>query len=364
MSTIAAETPHAPDEARRKVARALALGKRRSIRVSLVLAVVTFATFGVGVSVGDFPIPLRNVVPAIFGFGDEAMAIVAHELRLPRAIAGVLVGAAFGLSGAIFQAVIRNPLASPDILGITYGGSAGAVFVITVGADGFVPNRVLEASFWLMFGAAFLGACVMALLIYGLAYRQGVSPYRFVLVGIGLAFVAAALIQFMLTRTDIYSAAIATLWLTGSLNAVGWESVYPTLIALGVLGVATLLLSGRLRILQLGDDAAYGLGVSVERARFMLVLVAVGLIGIGTAVAGPIAFVAFMAPPIARRLTRAPVTLVPAALVGALMVLLADLIGRRIFDATEIPVGVVTGMVGAPYLLWLLTQSNRVGRGG
>lgn len=364
MAAADAFTAPSTSEALRAVGRARASSRARFVVVSLTLAAATFATFCVSVSVGEFPIPLRDVVPAIFGFGDETAATVAHELRLPRALAGLLVGACFGLSGAIFQAVARNPLASPDILGITYAGSAGAVFAITARSTGFDPGREFAGTFSVVAAAAFLGAFVMTLAIYGLAYRQGVSPYRFVLVGIGLSFIGVAVINYLLTRADIYSAASATLWLTGSLSSVTWDTVSPLAVALLGLATVVLVLTGRLRVLQLGDDAAKGLGVSVERARLALILVAVALAGLGTASAGPIAFVAFMAAPIARRLTRTSLTLLPAALTGALLVLLADLVGRRLFAPDEIPVGIVTGIIGAPFLLWLLARANQIGRGG
>jgi iron complex transport system permease protein len=336
------------------VARAHAASRARPRRVCLVLAAATFVVFCVSVSVGDYPIALTDVVPAMLGFGDQATVIVAQDLRLPRAVNGLLVGAVLGMSGAIFQAVARNPLASPDILGVLYGSAVVAVFVITT----------VGASFALLYAGALAGALGMGVLVYVLAYRSGVSPYRFVLVGMSLGLMASSVTFVLITRGDIYSAAQATVWLTGSLNSVGWETVVPTGAIALVLVPATLVLSGRLRTLQLGDDLGRGLGVEVERSRLALLMAAMGLAGAGTAAAGPVAFVAFMAAPIARRLTRAPLTLVPSALTGALLVLLADLLGRRLFAPSEIPVGVITGIAGAPYLLWLLARTNRVGKGG
>jgi iron complex transport system permease protein len=346
------------------VDRALSSSRTRSVWISLILAGAVLAAMCVSMSVGDYPIPLRDVVPAVLGSADATTVTVARDLRLPRVLTGLLVGLVFGLSGAIFQAVARNPLASPDILGIMYAASAGAVFAITARKGGFTPGQEYEGTFSLMASAAFVGALVMALAIYGLAWRQGVTPYRFVLVGIGLSFIGVAIINYLLTRADIYSAATAILWLTGSLSAVGWDVVQPLAIGLVVLAAALFALAGRLRTLQLGDDTAKGLGVRVESSRFALIIVAVALAGLGTAAAGPIAFVAFMGAPIARRLTRTPLALVPAALTGALLVTVADLAGRRLFAPDEIPVGVVTGVIGAPFLLWLLIRANKVGQGG
>jgi iron complex transport system permease protein len=323
-------------------------------RVGALLAVAVATAFAVNVSVGDFPIPLRDVVPAIFGHGDEGAVFVAHELRLPRALTAVLAGAAFGISGAIFQAVARNPLASPDILGILAGASAGAVFAITVA----------DATFEVVAAGAFGGALGIAAAIYLLAYRQGVSSYRFVLVGIGLGGAATALTSYLVVEAELFEAQEAVVWLTGSLNAAGWETAVPLAVAVAALVPAALAPANRLRVLQLGDDTAKALGVNVERSRLALLLVAVALAGVATAAAGPIAFVAFLAPPIARWLVRAPMTLVPAALVGALIVLAGDLAGRRLFAPTEIPVGIFTGVCGAPYFAWLLARANRTGSGG
>lgn len=333
---------------------ARAVGRARSISVAVGLSVAIVIVFCVSVSVGDFPIPLADVVPAIFGFGDADSDFIVRTLRLPRALTAVLVGAAFGLSGAIFQSLARNPLASPDIIGVTAGASAAAVFVIV-----FVGGSHVVVSL-----AAFIGALATATAVYLLAFKRGMSPYRLVLVGIGIGAVLSAITSYLLTRAEIYDAQRATVWLTGSLNGRGWEHVRPVAVSLAVLLPVLLWLSRPLRIMQLGDDAARGLGVPVERTRMGLVVAGVALAAVATASAGPIAFVAFVAAPIARRLTRSPLTIIPAALTGALLVLASDLVGRRTFAPTELPVGVITGLVGAPYLLWLLARSNRIGRGG
>jgi iron complex transport system permease protein len=333
-------------------ARRRALTRTASVNVVLVLALL--AAFCVSISVGDFPIALRDVVPAIFGHGDEQSDFIVRTLRLPRAITGALVGTAFGISGAIFQSIARNPLASPDIIGIDAGASAAAVFCIVV----------LDTTAGTTAAGALIGALLTAIVIYVLAWKQGVSPYRLVLVGIGIAAMLTAATQYMLTRAEIFEAQRAVVWLTGSLNGRSWGHVRTIGTTMLLLVPIVVALSSRLRIMQLGDDAAKGLGVPVERSRLALVIVAVGLAAMATASAGPIIFVAFVAAPIARRLTHTPLALTSAALVGALIMLLSDLVARRLFAPTELPVGVVTGVVGAPYLLWLLARSNRTGRGG
>jgi iron complex transport system permease protein len=329
-------------------------GSRRAVAVSLVLLALTFLAFCVSISVGDFPIPLGEVVATLVGRGSDDAGFVVRELRLPRAVAAVVVGAAFGFSGAIFQALARNPLASPDLIGITAGASASAVFVIVIlGGTGLMVSA-----------GAFLGALLTAAVIYLLASKRGVSAYRLVLVGIGVGAVLFSVTSYLLTRAEIYDAQRATVWLTGSLSGRGWEQLRPVAAAMVVLVPTVLGLARPLRALQLGDDTARGLGVGVERSRVALIFVAVGLAAVATAAAGPVAFVAFIAAPIARRLVDAPLTLVPAALTGALLVLTADIVARRAFAPIELPVGVVTGLIGGPYLLWLLARANRVGRAG
>lgn len=355
MTTFAGSDYARFSDARRTVSRARTAGRLRSLKVGLVLSVGIVAMLVASMSVGDFEVPLGDVLPAVFGSGDPSAVLVVQDFRLPRALTGFLVGAAFGLSGAILQALARNPLASPDVLGFGAGAAAAAVFVIvTVDAT---SRHAVE-------GAAIGGALVTAALVYVLAYRNGISPYRLVLVGIGIGAVAQALTAYLLTRTFVAEASQAVAWLAGSLNARTWQNVLTVGLPLLVLVPALLLLAQPLRALQLGDETARGLGVPVERSRLGLLFVCVCLIAVGTAAAGPVAYVAFVSPPIARRLTRASgVTLIPAALTGALLVLGADLVAQHLFG-TELPVGIVTGVIGGTYLLWLVARSNRIGLSG
>jgi iron complex transport system permease protein len=337
------------------VARSRRRTHERTTLVAGALVIGVFAAFCFSVSVGDFPIRVLDVVPALIGSGNEETRFIVRELRLPRALTGLLVGAAFGCSGAIFQTLARNPLASPDIIGISAGASTGAVAAIVLFHAGATTVAL----------AAFCGALATALAIYVLAYKRGISAYRLVLVGIGLGAVCASLTSYLLTRAQIFQAQRAQVWLVGSLNGSRWEDVRMLVATLLVLTPAAALLARPLRALQLGDDVARGLGVGVQRAYTALLLTGVGLAAVGTAAAGPIAFVAFAAPAITRRLAPAAgITLFPAALAGALLVLVADVMGRRVLEPNGLPVGVVTGILGAPYLLYLLARANRIGSGG
>lgn len=333
---------------------------RRSLRVrtnavTAALAAGVVAALCVALSYGDVVIPLPDLLATLGGGGNGGTRFVLFDLRLPRAVTGLLVGIAFGMSGAVFQTLLRNPLASPDVIGISAGASSCAVLATMVlGLSGFALSL-----------SALVGAVLAAVLIYALAWRRGVSGYRLVLVGIGVGALLSSLISYLMTNSEVTEAQTALVWLAGSLNERTWSEVWPLLAALVVLLPATLLTARTLRPLELGDETATGLGTRVQWSRLGLLGCAVALAGVATAAAGPVAFVAFVSAPIARRLMpgRGP-ALVPSALTGALVVLVADFAAQHLLGPTQFPVGVITSVVGAPYLLWLLGRTNRVGRGG
>lgn len=328
--------------------------RRRTVLVVVGLLVFLLAMFCLAMILGDFPISIQQVWLSLTGRGTRTTDFIVHELRLPRAVTALAVGVCFGLSGAIFQSMVRNPLASPDIIGITSGASAAAVIAILIlHLGGFAVSTF-----------AFVGALGTALAIYLLAWKQGVAGYRLVLVGIGIAAMLGAVIDYLMTRAQVWDAQVALLWLTGSLNGASATEMRP-LLALMLVTVPLALWAGKsLGGLQLGDDAATAVGVRVERSRLLLILIGVALASIATAAAGPIAFVAFVSGPIARRLTNGTgIALIPAALVGAAVVIAADVAGQHLLPV-QLPVGILTAAVGAPYLLFLLVRSNRIGHGG
>jgi iron complex transport system permease protein len=327
----------------------------RSVVVTLALLAVGLAVFAWSLTVGDFPVPLRDVLASLAGRGDEGSDFVLRTLRVPRGLVAMLVGAAFGLSGAIFQRIARNPLASPDVIGINAGAAAGAVLVIVV-LDG-TSNQVT----WGALG----GSLLTSLAIYLLSFKRGVTGYRLVLMGIGATAVLTSATSYLLTRAEIYEAQRAMVWLTGSLNARSWDHVRPMTWALAVLVPAAVVLARHVRALDLGDDAATGLGGRVGGVRSGLLLTGVALAAIAVACAGPIAFVALVSPQVARRLVRgSSAALLPSGAFGALLLVASDLLARRLFAPTEMPVGIVTAVLGAPYLLGLLARANRIGSAG
>lgn len=327
----------------------------RAILITVVLSVLAFIVLCWAVAVGDYPISVREVVRTLAGYGVDPNRLVIHEIRLPRAALAASIGAAFGVSGGVFQRITGNPLASPDLIGVNAGAAASAVAVIVLFSGS--PTQVA-------FGALG-GATVSALAVYLLAWKSGVSTYRLILIGIAIGAFMSAVTAWLLTRADIYDASRAAVWLAGDVSGTGWEDVQPLWVALAVLVPAALVLARQLRMLELGDDAAKALGTHVERVRGLLLLVGVGLAAVSVSASGPITFVALASPQIARRMTGGrTVGLLPSAAFGALLLGLADLIAKRIIAPGELPVGIVTAVLGAPYLLFLLAWSNRVGRGG
>ena len=353
-----AVAPRAPDGSIVLRSERLGFSARIPVRplvVTSVLLAVALVVFAWSLAVGEFPIPFGDVVATLAGQGQPDTDFVVRTLRLPRGLAAVLVGAAFGLSGAIFQRIARNPLASPDIIGVTSGAAACAVLTIVV-LDG-TANQVTIG--------ALVGATVTSIAVYLLSYRGGVTGYRLVLVGIGVTAMLTATTSYLMTRAEIYDAQRAMVWLTGSLNGRGWDQVRPLAWALVLLTPVALALGRHLRMLDLGDDAAAGLGTRVEGVRSGLLLIGVVLAAIAVSCAGPIGFVALVSPQIARRLVRgSSAALLPSAAVGAALLAASDLVARRVFAPTELPVGIVTAVLGAPYLLWLLARANRIGSAG
>ncbi len=328
----------------------------RARSVSVVLLALVVAMFALTLSYGDFQISLVDVVKSLLGQATPpGVDYIMHDLRLPRASVATLAGLAFGLAGAIFQQLLRNPLASPDVIGVSQGATTAAVVTVLVfGLDGGVVAA-----------AGLAGAVLTAIAIYALSWRKGVGGYRLILVGIGIGTALTSVTSYILTRSDVKVAAEALIWLTGSVNGRTWAQIVPLAVAVVILVPLALVLGRALSGLQLGDDLAKAFGVRVELSRFALLLTGVGLAGMATSAAGPIAFVAFMSGPIAVRLVGGgrPV-LIQAALVGALLVLVSDFIGSHLLGSRQFPVGVVTGVIGGPYLLWLLATANRSGRGG
>ncbi|RBQ16177.1 iron ABC transporter permease [Spongiactinospora rosea] len=328
--------------------------RRRAAHRRLVvatLAVLVAAAFALTLMAGQTFYPPGDVIGVILGERVPGATFTVGRLRLPRAVLAVVAGFGFGMAGVTFQTMLRNPLASPDIIGISSGASAAAAIAIVSLSLGGAEVSVL----------AIACALAVALLVYVLAFRDGVAGTRLILIGIGIAAIMDSVTAYVLSRAAEWDLQEATRWLTGSLNGTTWAEVLPAVIATAVLAPVLLARGRDLTALRLGDDTASALGVRVERTRIVVIVAAVGLIAFATAASGPIAFVAFLSGPIAARLTGVGGSpLVPSGLVGALLVLVADFAGQFAFD-TRFPVGVVTGVLGAPYLVYLIVRTHRAG---
>lgn len=322
--------------------------RRPQRRLALLLAALgalLVALFLLCVLGGDYTITFGDFLAILGGKDIPAASFILMDSKLPQALLGVLVGVAFGTGGALFQSTLRNPLASPDMLGISAGASAaGVVAIVVFGVSGLALSA-----------AGVIGAVLVAVAIRLAAGRDG--GYRLVLVGVTAAAGLLALIQYLFTRADEYDAQLALRWMVGSLSAADWTSIRIVAIALAVLLPLVALAARDQRALQLGPDIATELGIGARRTDVLLLL-GVLVTALGVAAAGPVAFVAFAAGPIARSLNRGRTTIVGAALVGAVITVGASYPAAYALPGTHLPVGVVTGAFGAPFLLWLLASGR------
>ncbi|MBF6285638.1 FecCD family ABC transporter permease [Nocardia cyriacigeorgica] len=335
--------------------RARAAGFTAMIGVRTVIACLVLVALALLVAVlalgsGDAPIPPDRVVRAIV-VGDQRFdRLVVWEWRFPRVLLALVLGAALGVSGAILQSVTRNPLGSPDIVGFGTGAYTGALIVMLVLGGGEFQTAA----------GALAGGLAAAVAIQLLALRHNVSGFRLILVGIGVSAMLASVNAWLILRADLVSAMGAAAWGMGSLSGLTWAQVTPAIVLLTILSLAMIPLAARLRMLELGDDLASSFGIPVRRTRLMLIFLSVALTAVATAVAGPIAFIALAAPQLGRRLARTPsVALLPAAAMGALLLITSDWLAQRLFAPTTLPVGVVTVSIGGLYLAYVLVAEAR-----
>ncbi|WP_067689592.1 FecCD family ABC transporter permease [Nocardia jejuensis] len=327
----------------------------------IALVAILLGLFALDIAIGEFRIPLGRVLDVLGGGGTRAQRFVILDSRLPRVLTAVVVGAALGLAGAVTQSILHNPLASPDILGITSGASVGAVAML-VGLGGVSTGTAaaLGVSF-----AALIGGLLTAVLIYLLAWGRtttgdgGVMGFRLVLIGIGVNAALLSVVSWLLTRATLTDASHAQLWLSGSLNSADWSTLIPATVGLGIALVVCAGSARTLAALRFGTDTTRVLGVRIQTQQGILIAAAVAAAALATAAVGPLGFVGLAAPQIARRLLRTPgEPIIASALVGAIAVVGADLVARTLFPI-DVPVGVVTAAVGGPFLLVLLVRTNR-----
>ncbi|WP_096190180.1 FecCD family ABC transporter permease [Evansella halocellulosilytica] len=327
------------------------IDRKPAFIIVILLLAVLFACI-IGPSLGYRLLSPVEVIQTIFGNSNEGSEFIVFHSRLPRTLVSLLVGAALGVSGVILQGVVRNPLAAPDIIGVTGGASVAAVGFLT-----FLSGTVSIG--WLPV-AAITGALLVSFLIYILAWKSGITPIRLVLIGIGISAIMGAGTTFMIVASSAITANQAYLWLTGSIYGASWDDIYAMLPILLLFIPITLIFSNSLNSQQLGDDTAAGLGVRIQVDRLILLFISVVLAGSAVAIAGAIGFVGLIAPHIARTLVGRTYgsLIIASALVGALLLFAADLTARTMFYPVDIPAGVFTAGIGAPFFLYLLYRNR------
>lgn len=325
--------------------------RRRFITMTSVLVLISIALCCTMLMLGNTIYPVKDVVRVLLGEQVQGASFAVQTIRLPRMLAGAFAGFSFGAGGYIFQTMLRNPLANPNVIGVTAGSSAAAVFCIIV----------LNASNAFISIASVIGGLTTVLVIYFLSKGSSFSIGRLILIGIGIQAMLTAVINYLMLIGKTNDIPTAMRWLSGSLNGAKMENLYPLIIIVCICTPILLYFGKRLEMLELGEQAATSLGVNTNRTRVVLMISSVLIIALATATTGPIAFVAFLAGPIAKKLVGVGFSnIIPAGLIGVILVLASDLIGQFAFVA-RYPVGVITGIIGAPYLIYLLIKINRKG---
>lgn len=287
---------------------------------------------------------------ALFGPDTGLAHTVIFQWRAPRVVTAVLVGAGLALSGAFFQSLTRNPLGSPDIIGFSAGAYTGVIVALLAGYGGFVYQMA----------GALVGGLVTAVAVLLLSVRARIDGLRIILVGLGISAMLSALNRWLISRGELDTVLSAASWGAGSVNGMRWGIAFPACVFLAVVSVGALLLRRQLDVLALGDDTATGLGLRTNVLKLVLLLVGIVLVAATTAVVGPVSFVALAAPHLAQGITRAQRTpLVTTGLVGALLLLVADILAQRLFHPVQLPVGLVTVVIGGLYLLFIIAHSAR-----
>ncbi|MDE3721823.1 iron chelate uptake ABC transporter family permease subunit [Nocardiopsis sp. N85] len=335
------------------VLRVAGASPRSSLRASAVHGLLLLLLLGcllAALSMGSRPLTPVEVIAALAPDAHGPNRLVVVEWRAPRAVAAVLFGACLGLSGALFQSLTRNPLGSPDVIGLNTGAHTGVVCVLLLGGGGHAASA----------GGAVLGGLGAALLVYLLALRQGMRGFRLIIVGIAISAMLTSVNTWFSVKADLDMALRVAVWGAGTLNGAAWPPVAVSVVGAALLVLVMPVLGPRMRQLELGDDTASMSGVPVERTKVLMVVVGVGFTSVVTAVTGPISFVALAAPQIARRLTGRGGTVDPlgAALVGAVLLSTADLVAQHALPNTVLPVGAVTVCLGGAYLVWLLVRES------
>ncbi|WP_259391368.1 iron ABC transporter permease [Paenibacillus sp. 1011MAR3C5] len=321
----------------------------------LMLTILLLLVILLSIGLGSLHVSVSDVLRTLIGLGEQKYELIVFQLRMPRIAASVLVGAAMAISGTILQALIRNPLASPDLLGTTSGATAAVVAFITI-MNGQV-NVV-----WMPI-VAMAGGCIASAITYSLAWRNGSSPLRMAMIGVSVSSAMGALTIYFTLAGPIYLVSQALGWMAGTVYGTSWTHVWYLAPWVIIGGIVAWVQSRSLNVLELGDRIAIGVGMRVERNRFLFIILAVILASAAVGIAGGISFVGLMAPHMARKLVgnHNGAIVAASALLGALFVLLADLVGRTLFVPLDIPAGIFTAILGAPFFIYLMYRHRHHG---
>ncbi|WP_070971609.1 iron-enterobactin ABC transporter permease [Vibrio sonorensis] len=322
---------------------------KRSLKWCLLLTLTAFVIATFALVTGQLKTSFSELHEIVFGGGDKFIRAVVVEWRLPRLTASLVFGAALGVSGALFQSLIRNPLGSPDIIGFNTGAYTGALLVIIVLGGNYIQIAL----------GAIAGGIISAAAVYLLAFKQGVKGFRLIIIGIGISAMLSAFNTWLMITSSLESAMTAAVWGSGSLNGMSWDKVIPSFSFIFFALIATAYLTRNMNILEMGDDSANVLGIDSERTRQLAMFCGVVLTAAVTATAGPISFIALVAPQLAKAVTKeGGVALVPSALMGATLLILADFTAANLFAPNQLPVGIVTISIGGVYLIYLLIRQS------
>ncbi|PKG25307.1 FecCD family ABC transporter permease [Niallia nealsonii] len=332
------------------------LDKKSAIKISI-LFLLTVLVFIISAGLGGMAINPLAVLHVFFGGGTDLEKLVVLNFRLPRIVLAGIAGMALAVAGGMLQGMVKNPLASPDIIGITAGASTAVVGFLSIFSD---KNHALTVSIQWLPVAAFFGATIIGFTVYLLSWKNGVTPVRLVLIGIGISAFMQALTTLFMILGPIYRASEANIWITGNVSGASWEQIWIMLPWSIVFLAIAFAVARHVNIQELGEDIAAGVGSHVQKSRFLLLLISTCLVAGAVAFVGGIGFVGLMAPHIARRLVGSSFgALLPtSAFIGALVLMVADLIGRTAFSPLEVPAGVFTAAIGAPYFIYLLFKSK------
>lgn len=333
--------------------------EKRTALIVLFAFILAILSILFSLSVGQKNLPIVKVIQILLSLDNGGDALIVNILRLPRTLVAFFVGTSLGLSGAILQGVVKNPLAAPNIIGLTDSGSVGALLFLTLFTD--PKNNSLTTSIFYMPVFAFAGAFLAVILVYFLAFKKGVTPYRLIMVGIAISGAAKALTSILIINGPVIFIKEAQLWITGTVYGTNWTHVQLLSIWFLFLFILTLIFIRELNVQNLDDSISTGLGSSVEKNRFILMIISAALASGAVAVGGAISFVGLMAPHISRKLTNSSFeNIIPlSTLIGGIIVVLSDILARTLFFPQDLPVGIFTAGIGAPFFIYLLVKNQK-----